>query len=64
MKKRDQDQDLYEGFSLVTGGFIYNLMGWLRKDDKDTYELKPRAFFFASLTWVPLLLLALLDGSL
>lgn len=57
------DQEMYKGFSLVSGGLIYDLMARFKVFNKKNSQLR-QAIFFALLTWLPLLILASLDGTL
>jgi len=58
------DPDMYRDFSLVSGGLVYDIMARIKVFDDDKRGYWNRAIFFALLTWMPLFILALLDGTL
>lgn len=55
---------LDEDFSLVSGGLIYSLMTSIRVLNKGKHPRRRRAIAFAAMTWVPLLILASIAGTL
>lgn len=50
-------------FSLVSGGLIYSLMTCIPGLKDQKYGVRRRAILFSLLTWVPLLILALIAGT-
>jgi len=63
-QKDSSASDKYKDFSLVSGGLLYDLMAKIRGNDTKKYGQWRRAIFFALLTWLPLLILALIDGTM
>ena len=49
-------------FSIVSGGPFYNLIARLRLVEKGSQHAVRRAVFFVLITWVPLLILSMLQG--
>lgn len=49
-------------FSLVSGGPFNRLLGWLGLCDPELRQVARRCLAIAALTWMPLLLLSMLDG--
>jgi hypothetical protein len=54
--------DAYSDFSLVAGGPLYRLWRRTRLSGDEMRLLRRRMVFLVLLTWVPLLLLAMIDG--
>ena len=51
-------------FRLSTGGLFYRLLLRLRLVEKNRYRPWRRIFLFSGLTWLPLLILSAIDGTL
>jgi hypothetical protein len=54
--------DLPDQFSLAQGGLLFEVLRRLRLSDAVLSEARPRVIAMVSLAWLPLLLLATLDG--
>ncbi len=53
----------YEGFSLVSGGLIYTITEVFRKMTKPEKELEVTALALALITWLPICVLAVFNGT-
>ena len=51
-------------YSLVTGGLIYTVMSKLKFFDQTHKGLMKTALFFGLITWLPLLFLTMIDGTI
>jgi len=54
----------YDGFSLVSGGLIYSIMKLFQKSEDPRKSRRGRAFIFALITWLPLGVLAVFEGTI
>jgi hypothetical protein len=54
---------IIDDFSLVEGGPIYRLQSWIRMTIRDRSRVWDRAAIAIAVTWVPLLLLSLAEGT-
>jgi len=60
----DKNSANYDGFSLVSGGLIYALTSVFRGNTGSSKGLIKTAFAISLITWVPLCVLALFEGTL
>jgi hypothetical protein len=56
--------DVVDHFTLVRGGLIYRILAWLRLVIRDPKHVWDRILLALALTWLPLLCLSALQGSL
>lgn len=54
----------YTDFSLVSGGLIYSLTSVFRKNSSNQKALKRTAIGLIAITWIPLCILSLFEGTL
>ena len=54
----------YTDFSLVSGGLIYSLTSVFRKNSSQQKALKRTAIGLIAITWIPLCILSLFEGTL
>jgi hypothetical protein len=62
--KNSSSPAMFQDFSLVSGGLVYDIMRRIKVFGDDKRGYWNRAVFFALLTWMPLFILALFDGTL